>query len=115
MPNSFTRINPGSDIKAAMNQVNQNFAKLDREAVTKKFGQGDNQVVIGKAGNYTGMVVGDISTNAIIFGRYREDRLGTLYIQNGVPTELQGQAPDDGRMGHWIAKPGENVITLLGG
>ncbi len=115
MPNRYVNVNPNSGFSEAVNQINQNFRKLDSEAVTKKFGSGDNQVIIGKAGNYTGMVVGDLSTNAIIYGRYKPDKLGTLHIQNGLPSELQGEHPVTGQMGHWISKPGLNVITELGG
>lgn len=139
MPNKFNPVSAGTALPNAIAQFNKNFAELDREAVTKKFGSGDNQVIIGKAGDnvglvvgesaesqvivgktdpFVGMVVGDIASDAIIYGIYQvtpETRFGTLHLENGVPVELSGQAPDDGRMGHWIAAPGENVIELLGG
>lgn len=115
MPYRFTPISSSANLPAIVNQVNRNFQSLDSEAVTKKFGQGDNQVIIGKAGEYVGMVVGDLNGDAVIFGRYQPDRIGTLYIENGVPVKLDGQAPDDGRQGSWQAEPGENVIELLGG
>ena len=116
MPNSFTQINTSSSTAAQLNQINQNFSKLDAEAVTKKFGKGANQVIVGRTGDGTvGLVVGDITGDAIVYGKYRPDRFGTLYYQDGIPVALDGQAPDDGRMGHWTAKPGQNVLTLLGG
>ena len=114
MPYSFMPIN-GGDLPSITNQMNRNFAKLDAEAVTKKFGKDENQVVIGKAGDYTGMVVGDVAGDAMIVGRYQSDRIGTLYINDGIPSELSGQHPVDGHMGHWIATEGSNVITELGG
>ena len=115
MPNLFNPISTGSAQPDVINQINRNFAKLDAEAVTKKFGAGDNQVIIGKSGDYVGMVVGDIAGNAIIYGKYQSDRLGTLHIQAGTPPELSGEHPVDGHMGHWIARTGSNVITELGG
>jgi len=39
----------------------------------------------------------------------------TWYDTSGVPRILIGQAPDDGRMGEWVSKTGQNVYTLLGG
>jgi len=33
----------------------------------------------------------------------------------GIPNTLIGAAPDDKRAGIWVAKPGQNVKTLLGG
>jgi len=114
MPNQFTPVTT-SDSKAALNQINVNFRKLDAEAITKKFGSGDNTVIIGKVGDRTGTQYGDISANGIFTGRYADNRFGTIYYQNGVPVALDGQAPDDGRMGHWTVKPGQNVLTQLGG
>lgn len=38
-----------------------------------------------------------------------------VWYNDGVPNTLIGAAPDDGRAGIWVAKPGENVKTLLGG
>lgn len=114
MPNIF-QIVSSADFKAAINTINQNFRRLDAEAVTKKFGAGGNQVIIGKAGDVIGMVVGDLAGDAIIYGKYRDDRFGTLKIQGGVPVALDGQHPVDGHQGTWIASPGKNVITELGG
>lgn len=116
MPNQFTPVTTANQA-AALNQINNNFRKLDAESVTKVFGNGDNQVIIGKVGSNAGTQYGDISKNGIFTGRYRDSpaRFGTLYYQDGVPVALQGQAPDDGRMGSWQVKPGKNVLTELGG
>jgi len=116
MPNKYTPVTT-SDVKMALSQINNNFRNLDAEAVTKKFGSGDNTVIIGKVGDRTGTQFGDISGNGIFQGRYQDNpaRFGTLYYQNGVPYALQGQSPDDGRIGSWQVKPGFNVLTQLGG
>jgi len=116
MPNQYTPVNT-SDSKAALNQINVNFRKLDAEAVTKKFGSGDNTVIIGKVGDRAGTQFGDINGNGIFTGRYQDNpaRFGTLYYENGVPVALDGQAPDDGRMGKWQVKTGFNVLSQLGG
>lgn len=37
------------------------------------------------------------------------------YDATNTPRWLLGQAPDDGREGFWISRPGQNVWTLLGG
>lgn len=96
MPNRFTPLNPNSDMSNMVNQINQNFAQLDNENVTKVFKNGQN--------------------NAIIEGRYMDNRYGQVYYDaNGVPRILIGQAPDDGRPGIWISQDGQNVLTLLGG
>lgn len=115
MPNRYNPVGASSDMKSAIRQINSNFQKLDQEAVTKKFGQGDNQVIIGRSGEQIGMVVGQLDGNAIIYGRYKEDRLGTLKIEAGVPVALDGQHPVDGHQGNWIVPTGKNVITELGG
>lgn len=115
MPNRFTPLNPGSDQAALVSQINRNFSQLDAEAVTKKFGKGANQVIVGKAGEYVGMVVGDLSGDAIIYGRYLPDRLGTLKIESGVPVALDGQHPVTGKQINAIVPTGRNVIEELGG
>lgn len=54
MPNRFTPLNPSTSQAAAFAQINKNFAELDREAVTKKFKDGDgNDLLIGKTGDQT--------------------------------------------------------------
>lgn len=75
--------------------VNQNFAQLDNEAVTKSFKQGGGK-------------------NAVIIGRLPYDGgYGVLtYDTNGVPVVLIGIAPD-GSSGMWIAKEGESVIDAF--
>lgn len=77
-------------------QVNDMMRQLNREQVTKTFKQANG--------------------NAIITGRLPWGGYGTLYYDSdGLPSILIGQAPDDGRIGRWMAKPGQNVVTLLGG
>lgn len=117
MPNQFSQVGPNSSTIAQLQAINNNFRKLDAEAVTKKFGSGDNTVLIGRIGDTAGTQFGDISASGIFSGRYRDNpaRFGTLYYQDGIPVALDGQAPDDGRMGHWIVPAGQNVITALGG
>jgi hypothetical protein len=116
MPNRFNRINPGSKPDDQMNQINQNFAKLDQETVIKKFGSSTDNLSIGKVGdNQLGMKVVQDGNQAIVFGKYKDDRYGMLLYQDGVPILLIGQAPDDGRMGSWQVKTGYNVLTELGG
>ena len=94
MPNVFIPVPTNGDNR--FTQINANFAKLDAEAVRKQFGKSNGQ--------------------SLIIGLYDGEHYGMLfYDENGVPVQLIGQAPDDGRMGMWTARPGENVITLLGG
>ena len=114
MPNQYTPVTT-SDSKAALNQINTNFRKLDAEAITKKFGSGDNTVIIGKVGDKAGTQFGDISGNGIFTGRYQDNpsRFGTVYYQDGIPIALDGQAPNDGRMGHWIVPAGNNVFDAI--
>lgn len=96
MPNVFQPINPQSSQSNAMAQINQNFARLDREAVTKVFkGPNGPRVIQG----------------ALPYGGYGI----LLYDDDGTPRVLIGTAPDDGRIGTWVSKPGQSVITLLGG
>lgn len=76
--------------------TNKALERFDGESVTKTFRQARG--------------------NAIVTGRLPWGGYGTLYYDaNGIPNTLIGQAPDDGRMGIWQVKPGENVVTELGG
>lgn len=78
-------------------QVNDMMRQINNEQTTKGFKQpGGYSVITGKLpypGGY-----------------------GTLYYDsNNVPRILIGTSPDDGRIGIWTSKAGQNVITLLGG
>lgn len=118
MPNRFMPVSAGTDPEIAMAQINQNFAQLDNEAVTKQFkGNSGETLSIGKTGDQTlGMKVTQGTNIAMQIGKYNATRYGLLfYDANGIPAILIGQSPDDGRPGAWVAKPGQNVITLLGG
>lgn len=110
----FNPISSGSDLQTVIREINRSLAKLDMEAVTKKFGKGENSVIIGKNGEQIGMVVGDLQGDAMIYGKYRDDRMGTVKIENGVPVALDGQHPVDGHQGDWHVPPGKNVFTELG-
>lgn len=93
----FQPLNTGNSTQTNYNQVNNMVRQLNKEQTVKTFKQNGG-------------------SNAVVQGRYANDRYGILfYDSNGVPSVLIGQAPDDGRMGIWQAKPGQNVITLLGG
>lgn len=84
---------------------------------------GNNRLVIYK-GNIELATVDETgftftnSSGTIKLGAYLDgsDYLGLLFTDNtGRRVQLNGQAPDDGRNGSWIAKDGEDVITNLGG
>jgi len=77
-------------------QLNKMIAQLNHEQQTKAF---------KGPGGY----------NALVDGRYMTDRYGTVVSDGTDRRILIGQAPDDGRVGIWVSKPGEDVITLLGG
>lgn len=49
MPNRFNPINSSQNVKAALQQINQNFMQLDAEAYTKTVTKGGvNQSMSGK-------------------------------------------------------------------
>lgn len=92
----FVPIPQDASVGEVAKATNKALERFDSESVTKTFRQANG--------------------NAIVQGKLPYGGYGTLYYDsNGVPVELIGQAPIDNRVGHWIAKPGNNVITLLGG
>lgn len=117
MPDRFTPISSRSDLGTIVNQMNRNFQSLDREATTKQFKDNTgNSMLIGNLdGDQFGLSMLDAQGNGIFMGMYRTGRFAKISYKEGVPVILDGMAPDDGRIGFWIARPGENVITLLGG
>lgn len=94
MPFRFLPINPGTSLDQAMAVINNNFAQLDQETVTKTFKQANG--------------------NAIIEGKLPYDGgYGNLYYdKNGLPSIVIGILPD-GNTGIAIAKPGENVLDAF--
>lgn len=115
MSNRFQPIQPSSDLRAIVNQINKAFGVLDLETVTKKFGTGSNTVIIGRIGDKAGIQFGILSEDGIFEGQYAPDRFGRIKYQDGIPVSLDGQAPDDGRQGDWSTPAGVNVLTQLGG
>lgn len=94
--NRFQPLNPETNMSDLVNQINRNFKSLDAETYTKQIKNADK--------------------DAILFGQLPGGIYGLLlYDVNGIPNILIGQSPDDKRMGIWVAKPGQNVLTLLGG
>lgn len=92
MPNLFVPINPGTPIDMAIAAINNNFAKLDSDAVTKTYKQANG--------------------NAIVQGKLPYDGgYGSLYYDaNGVPSVLIGIAPS-GRTVIRASKEGVDVTT----
>lgn len=118
MPNRIAPINPNASKAGQIQAMNAALRILDREAVVKQFKGGNGEsFIIGKTGDNTlGLTATQGENVAMQVGKYNATRYGSLYYdENGTPVALMGQAPDDGRMGIWVAKPGQNVLTLLGG
>lgn len=93
---AFQPLNSQNSTKSNYGQINDMVRTLNKEQTVKTYKQA--------------------SGNAIIQGRLPWGGYGQLfYDDHGIPSILIGQAPDDGRMGIWQAKPGQNVVTLLGG
>jgi len=118
MPKRFNLLQ-SNDVGALKNQINQNFAMLDKEVDTKTFfdrGTGET-LTIGNTGDDTSGMSIDTSTARVFFiGRYGVSRYGLIVRDSdGIRRVLVGFAPDDGRPGIWVSKPGMDVITLLGG
>ena len=91
MPNRFTPINSQQETQKALQTINNNFMMLDAETYSKTISNGkSSQMVSGRLSN----------------GRYGE----LFYDAGGMPRILIGQAPNDGRPGIWITKPGFNVL-----
>ena len=93
MPNRFTPISTKANTKAVIRQINDNFRQLDAETNSKTImaGGGKNAMQSGRLPN----------------GKYGE----VFYDETGTPRILVGQAPNSGRPGIWITKPGFNVLN----
>lgn len=117
MPYKYGQV-PSDNLRTAVNQLNRNFAMLDKETQSKTFRDRatGEQLTIGDTGDGTqgmGVVSGD--KDRMFIGKYAEGRYGTIfYDADGVPVALEGDHPVDGHYGKWVVKPGENVMTELG-
>lgn len=116
MPKRFNIIQ-SNDVAALKNQINQNFAMLDKEVETKTFFDRNTgeQLIIGNTGNDTsGMTMKGEENEILTIGRFAQSRYGLIgYDSTGTARILLGMSPDDGRMGLWITKDGYDVIDLL--
>lgn len=93
MPNRFTPLNPNSDMSNMVNQINQNFAQLDNENVTKVFkgANSDNKLIEGRLPNSLG------------YGMI-------LYDANGLPS-IYMAVDNSGNPIMKVAKPGKDATT----
>lgn len=95
MPNRFLPAAESSNLEDVIRLMNGNFSQIDNEGLTKTFR--------GPKGN------------SIIQGRLPYGGYGQIYYDSdGTARILIGMAPDDGRMGIWMSKPGVDVLTQLG-
>ena len=119
MPNRIGSISANASSAAKNQSINHALRILDREAVVKQFkGNQGESLTLGKTGDDTlGIKVTEGENITMVVGKYQSNpsRYGTLYYQDGVPLSLDGQAPDDGRIGRWTVPAGRNVLTELGG
>jgi hypothetical protein len=93
MPNRFSPLSSKADLEAVIRQTNDNFRQLDAETYSKTIQGGGGK-------------------NAMQFGRLSNGRYGmVLYDDSGLPRILIGQAPNGGRPGVWVTKPGFNVLV----
>jgi hypothetical protein len=95
MPNRFIPASQNASLEELIRLSNTNFSQIDSESVTKAFTQANG--------------------NAIVQGRLPYGGYGQIYYDtDGKARILIGMSPDDGRMGIWMSKPGQDVLTLLG-
>ena len=93
MPYRFVPISPGTPQDAAYAAINNNFAKIDNEAVVKTFKQASGE-------------------NGIVFGRLPNGKYGLLIYEGTTARVLIGQSPDD-TYGIWVSKEGEDVLEAF--
>jgi hypothetical protein len=93
MPNRFTPLSSKAALPSVIRQTNDNFRQLDAETNTKTIQGGGGK-------------------NAMQFGRLPNGKYGlVLYDESGLARILIGQAPNGGRPGVWVSKPGFNVLN----
>lgn len=93
MPNRFSPLSSKGSLDSIVRQANDNFRQLDAETYSKTIQGGGGK-------------------NAMQFGRLSNGKYGmVLYDESGLPRILIGQAPNGGRPGVWVTKPGFNVLT----
>lgn len=94
MPNIFNPINPGTGLPQALNVINNNFARLDNETVTKTFRQANGNAIVEGKLPYTG-------------------GYGSLYYDSTpLPRLLIGITPD-GDVDIVKSKPGVSVLDVF--
>lgn len=94
--NPPVQLHPDLDQSTMVSYINENFRK--------------------QADAFNPFRISEGSQDRIIIGRYEQSRYGLIGLdEDGTRRILLGSAPDDGRIGFWISKEGQDVIELLGG
>lgn len=111
MPNRFTPINTSSPLPSALNQVNQNFAKLDNEGVTKVYnGPGGTKAVVqGRLPDDAGygQALYDQNGNAVIYMAVKDDGNAVLKVAKTNKDAISGTGND------LIFNSGQNTFKIV--
>lgn len=88
---------PSTDYATFVNNTNANFRQIEAE-------------------NRSKTILNEQGVEQLTIGRYAPEKYGIVgYDTDGVRRILIGAAPNNGRIGIWVSKPGIDVITALGG
>lgn len=123
---TLQRVPPNASREEQIGVLNDIVDRLNNLLKSQMFSDGTNKRYIngfykgGWPGGDFGMKISapghDVTDPAAELLFYWDYTTNTQVIYNeGIPTILEGSAPDDGRAGIWQSKPGLNIITLLGG
>lgn len=88
MPNRFIPVNPGTPMEHAIAAINNNFAQLDSEGVTKTFkGPNGNTIVEGRlpyTGGYGSLYYDSNGLARIIIGILPDGTTGIVQSKDGI-------------------------------
>ncbi len=88
MPNRFVPLGAGTDLPQAISAINNNFAQLDNETVTKAYRQpGGNAIIEGKLpyeGGYGALYYDSDNVPRIVIGILPDGTMGIVISKEGV-------------------------------
>jgi len=116
MPNQFTPVTTTNQ-QAALNQINNNFRKLDAESVTKTFGgqNQDEKLLIGKTGDSTlGLSYKKDEQDKIVVGKLPDGTYGIIFYDNDGLPSIYMSITADGVPVLKVAKEGKDASSASG-
>ena len=108
------KLQVGTSYNDNMAFINNNFQAMSDAFNPLIISDGSvNRIIIGRNAETDEYNISYYDTDGVLVCKIDGDK--TIYYDSSDARILIGKSPDDGRIGIWVSKTGNDVVTELGG